>query len=989
MTQPREWSHLDELLDQALDQPPERRREWVAEVCGDDDALRERVVSLLSLAEEDDDDALFPGGGLRGPIWEELAKELEPGPDPDIPPGTRLGPYEVRELLGVGGMGRVFRAYDPGLDRDVAIKALAGQFAREETGLRRFEREAKLLATLSHPSIASIYGFHVIDGQSYLVLELVEGRTLDELLVRHPLSPGEAVRIARQIAEALEEAHGKGIVHRDLKPSNVKVSGDGRVKVLDFGLARRVPSSVKTDLTSDATLTREGIVLGTVPYMSPEQARGERVDERTDIWALGCLLYEMITGQRAFRGSTISDLLAAVLRDDVDLAILPTSTPPMLARLLRRCLRKDPRRRYRDVGDVRIELEDLELGVETLGGPSTEERRARWWQTALPWAVAATTTAAAVGLLLVGSLPDRQPHPEGETRSFVLDLPPDVRLPRGDYAPPVALSPDGGTLVLLGEEGNTVRLYRRNLESLEWAPLPGTEGAWQPFFSADGTEVGFFSHRRLMRMPLDGLSPTVVTELGANPRGAAWAPDGTILFGPSQTSGLVKVSARGGTPVPLTELDQDAGERSHRWPQVLPDGHTVLFTVDYKDQTFDDAGIETVSLDTGQRRALMRGGAHARYVAGGHIIYARAGRLFAAPFDLARLRLTGSPMLVLDGVAYDLRNGGTKVAVADDGTLAYVPGLSSESDRRLVWIDAQGRRQAVTREGRRFLDPRLSPDGTRVAVRIGDPAASDVWTLDLATQTLAQVTFGLRAYRPTWTPDGRFLTVGVSDPAGWRLVNVPADGQGEPGTLLGSPNRLYPGVWSADGRDLVYEERTDQSGWDLRVLAVDDQGDPEGPAEALIATAANETSPALSPDGRFLAYESDEQDGLVAIYVRPFGRSGAKVQVSTGGGRWPHWGRKGELFYWSSFTRQMRRVGHRIEGSRFIVTTQELAWSGRDEPLEVPLSEFLGRGFDLDPERLRFLMLESTAAATNPVAAQVILALGWARQLGTRASAGR
>jgi Tol biopolymer transport system component len=276
-----------------------------------------------------------------------------------------------------------------------------------------------------------------------------------------------------------------------------------------------------------------------------------------------------------------------------------------------------------------------------------------------------------------------------------------------------------------------------------------------------------------------------------------------------------------------------------------------------------------------------------------------------------------------------------------------------------------------------------------VAVRIGDPASSDVWVLDLASQTLAQVTFGLRAYRPTWTPDGGSLTVGVSEAAGWRLVTVAADGQGDQRTLVGSPNRLYPGAWSPDGRALVYEERTEESGWDLKVLEVDEAGEPQGAPQALISTEANETSPALSPDGRFLAYESDEQDGLVAVYVRPFGRPGAKVQASTGGGRWPHWGRRGELFYWSSFTRQMRRVGHRVDGGRFIVTAQELAFAGRDEPVEVPLSEFLGRGFDLDPDHLRFLMLESTAAVANPVEPRVVLAQGWAGELGTRGDATR
>ncbi|MCG6926986.1 MAG: serine/threonine-protein kinase [Acidobacteria bacterium] len=694
MTGQESWARLDELLDGALHQPPELRHGWVVEACGGDEGLRARVESLLALAEGNDAD-LTPAGALRGPLWDEFVKELEPEEDPGLPPGSRLGPYEIRGLLGAGGMGRVYRAYDPGLDRDVAIKALSGHFAAEPTSLRRFQREARLLAHLDHPNIASIHEVHVFDGRPHLVLELVEGETLDEILTRGALPPGEAITIARQVAEALEEAHGKGIIHRDLKPSNVKVSPDTRVKVLDFGLARRVARGAGPGASSSGTLTREGAVLGTIPYMSPEQAQGERVDERTDIWALGCLLYEMLTGRRAVPSQTVPDLIASLLRDEVDLSALPAETPPALHRLIRRCLRRDPRQRFQDVGDARLDLEELEGGPETQGArPSSVAAGGRWPAT-VPWALAALAMLGALAIALLG--PGRSRPPGGDTvRQFVLDLPPDVSLPRNDHASPVALSPDGSTVVLVGEGTDAVRLYRRRLEHLDWTPLPETEGAEQPFFSADGREVGFFARGRLMRVSPDGQRPFSVTEIEGRPCGAAWAPDGAIVFAPSRSSGLVRVEARGGAPRPITALDD--GERSHRWPQVLPDGRTVLFTVERQHSTFDDATIETVSLETGKRRRLMRGGSHARSVPGGHLVYARGGQLFAVPFDPARSRVTGAPVRVLESLAYDPGDGGTKMAVADDGSLAYVPTNVSTQAPRLVL--AQGwARSLLTRRG--------------------------------------------------------------------------------------------------------------------------------------------------------------------------------------------------------------------------------------------------------------------------------------------------
>jgi Tol biopolymer transport system component len=974
------WARVDALLDAALDQPPERRRSWLAEACGGDDALLARVLSLVAHAEAEDDD-LVPSGGLRGPVWEEVARELGPeeGDEEETAPGRRLGPYEVRGVLGVGGMGRVLRAHDPGLDREVAIKALTGELSADADRLRRFEREARVLAALNHPNIGGIYGLHVFDGKPYLVLELVEGADLDERLTHGPLPVDEAVRIARQVAEALEEAHAKGIVHRDLKPANVKVGRSGRVKVLDFGLARRVPRR-EADAAATDSLTREGTILGTVPYMSPEQARGEEVDGRTDVWALGCLLYEMLAGRRAFGGRTVSDLLASVLRDEADFTALPPETPPALRHLLRRCLRKDPRRRIQHVGDVRVELEEL---------PSREEATApvpRRPRTALlPWAVAGLAVLSALGAWLVR--PPAGASPPSAARQMVLDLPEGLSLAAGDYASPVALSPDGRTVVLLAGDDEGGRLYRRNLERLEWAVVPGTDGAWQPFFSPDGKEVGFFADRKLRRVALDGTAPVTVTDVGRNPRGAAWLPDGTIVFGPSQTSGLVRVPARGGRPAPLTELDAARNERSHRWPQVLPDGRSVLFTVDYEESTFDDADLAVVSLETGERSTVLRGGAHGRYVASGHILYARAGRLYAVPFDLSRLKVTGAPLLALDGVAYDLRNGGTKLAVAGNDTVAYVPGPPGSLERRLVWVDGTTERRPLTADPRPFLDPRLSPDGRRVAVRIGDPSGSNVWTLDVASGTLAQVTTGLSALRPTWTTDGRRLTVGVFDEGGWRIVTVGADGQGAAVTLVESPHRLYPAAWDPNDRVLVFQEWTPE-GWDIGALEVAADGRPAGEPRPVAATPANETNPALSPDGRFLAFESDEPEGLVNVYIQPFDRAGAKVQASSSGGRWPHWGAPGELFYWSPFNRRMVRVPYHLREGHLVLGAEEHLWTVAGEPVEVPVSEYLGFGYDFDRRARRFLMMESTALAARPALPRVVLAFDWvgplARPAGPR-----
>jgi len=977
-----DWARADGLLAEALERPREERRAWLRGACGGDDALRARVEELLELA-EGEDDLLTPGGGLQGPVAEELERSLARLADQELAPGARLGPYEIRELLGVGGMGRVYRAHDPKLDRSVAIKALSGPLAQEESSLRRFEREARVLATLNHPNIGSIYDLEVFDGRPYLILEYVAGETLDQRLERQVPREEQTIEIALQIAAALEEAHSKGIVHRDLKPSNVKIDPAGRVKVLDFGLARRFdPGRARAD--ASGSVTGQGMVLGTAPYMSPEQARGDEVDARSDIWAFGCLLYELLTGRRAFKGRTVSDLLASVLRDSVDLESLPPHTAPALRRMLGRCLQKDPRRRFQHVGDIRVVLAELQERPDAARVGAADASRGSRVLARLVWAVAGAALGA---LLVVGWLgrPAGTPAPGGAAgvQRFVLDLPPGVELPSGDYAPPMTLAPDAGAVALIGEADGEVELYHRALERLDWVRIPGTQGAWQPFFSTDGREIGFFASGRLQRVALDGTLPVTVARVGPNPRGATWTAGGAIVFGASHTSSLSIVDARGGTPAPFTELDAAAGERSHRWPQALPDGDGVLFTVDYHEKTFDEAGLAVASLATGKRRLVLAGGSHGRYLPGGHLVFARQGRLYSVPFDLKLGKVTGAPRIVLEGVAYDLRNGGSEFAVAGDGSLAYVPEPLQSDERRLAWRDVAGAREIVTEEARRYHDPALDPDGRRLALRLGDPMASDVWTLDLATGTLAQVTFGLRAFRPVWSPDGKSLALGVNDERGWRLVLAGADGQTPPVTLYTSSHRLYPGVFTPDGRTLVFQERREESGWDLLLIALDESGRPLGEVAPLLATAANETNPDLSADGSLVAYESDGAAGLINVYVQPFGRAGARVDVSSRGGRWPHWGSGGELYYWSAFDEWMRRVDCRTEGGRLLVGAPEEIWSGREQPVVVSLSEFLGRGFDLDPAHRRFLTLEAADLPAGRLAPRIVLALRWARGLSS------
>jgi len=968
-----EWAALDGLLDAALDRPPAERPAFIEAACAGNEETRRRLERLLAWAEEEDG-RLAPSGAVAGPLFAQVARSLADSPAEDVlAPGDSIGPYRVVGSLGSGGMGHVYRALDPQLGREVAIKALARAFHDDAASLRRFEREARALAALNHPGIATLYELLEVEGRPYLVLELVEGETLSERLERGPMGAAEAVEAARQIVDALAEAHGKGIVHRDLKPSNVKLGEDGRVRLLDFGLAKAAPAHGGTGAGTATTLS--GTILGTAPYMSPEQARGLQTDRRTDIWAFGCLLYEMLSGTRAFEGRTVSDVLASVLRDDPDFGRLPPATPAALVRLARRCLKKDPKERLQDIADARADLE------EAIAAPGRQDGRVRL--PARPGVRRALAASAVVAIVLAVGAVARRSGP-ARVEPVRLGLEPGVPLD-GSFAAPFALSPDGRTVVLVAKEGESTRLLVRRLDQFDSRALAGTEGARQPFFSPDGASVAYFADRKLWRLSLAGGSPVALAEVGNNPRGGSWGEDGTIVVGLSQTSGLYRVPAAGGALQPLTRLDAGAGESSHRWPQVLPGGRHVLFSTLTEGSSWDDAALEVLSIEDGERRVVQREAAYGLWSGRGPLLYAHAGRLFAVAFDPVRLATRSAPEVVLEGVAYSPRNGGTKVALSSSGTLLYASGRPTPLEMRLAWFDAEGRATRLPGAPRRFREPKLSPDGSRLAVLIGGADRAEAWTLDLATGTLVQVTSGLSPRRPTFSPDGARLVVGARTGARWALLALPAAG-GERVVLYESANRVYPTSFAPDGRTLVFQEQRPGQGWDLRALPLDDRLRPASAVRDLAAGPANETNGVVSPDGRFLAFETDELDAVVQVYVSRLPGGDGKIQLTRDGGRFPRWWSPTEVLYLRTPEWEPRRVPLREKGDLVLAADEVPFWTDESAAARARTSLFIPNylGFDLDARRRRLLVFEEPALPEATAAPGLRVVLGWLDEASLR-----
>jgi len=892
-----------------------------------------------------------------------------------------IGHYRIAEKIGQGGMGEVYRATDTKLKRDVALKLLPDAFALDPDRMARFSREAQLLASLNHPNIASIHGIEESEGKRALVMELVEGETLAERLQRGPMPLEETIAVAKQIAEALEDAHERGIIHRDLKPANAKITPTGLVKLLDFGLAKALeddaPSPSSPDLsqspTFSAAATNAGVILGTAAYMSPEQARGQKADRRSDIWSFGALVLEMLTGKMAFSGDTVSDVLANVLAREPEWEALPETTPPSVRRLLRRCLQKNVKKRLQAIGDARLLLEEyLEdpHASEVLALPVLP--REPVWRRVLPWAVAGVSVLAlAVSALWFSPAP----------AASVLPVRFDTQLSSeplfSDVGSALVVSPDGTRLAYIVGDGNRRALHIRALDQLQGSPLSGTEEAYHPFFSPDGKWVGFVTRSELKKVSFSGGAPLTLCPVNIS-RGASWAPDDTIIFTPNPGAGLFRVAAAGGEPQPLTELSD--GEASHRWPQVLPGGKAVLFSSSPSTSNFDDANIELVVLATGERKVLHRGGSNARYVGSGHLVYAREATLFAAPFDLGRLELTGSPAPVLEGIASNPFHGSAQFDVSANGLLVYLGGGQQLYRYSMVWVDRDGAATPLSEEEKTYGEPHFSPDGSKLAVQVYEAGRtnSDVWVYDLKRGVPTRLTFEeADEAAPFFSPDGQRVVFSADSSGATNIYWKRADGSGETERLTESQITQWASSISPDGKHIVFHQSNSGTASDLFVLPLSGDRKPE----TFLQTPFTEAEAAFSRDGRWIAYQSNES-GTVEIYVRPFPSGSGKWQISTNGGRYARWSPDGRELYYRNDD-GLAVVSVDPSGESFVADKPRQLFDGPFLSLSIYGSTLAD--YDVAPDGKRFVMMQGEEQLRNT---KVTVVFNWFEVLKKTFSAG-
>jgi eukaryotic-like serine/threonine-protein kinase len=987
------WRRVEDLCHAALERDASERSVFLAAECGDDEDLRRQVETLLA-HEQSADRFLSPPVGA-------IAAQAVSGAAAVSWVGRRIGVYEIVSPLGAGGMGEVYRARDTLLGREVAIKVLSPEFTADRDRLSRFEREARVLASLNHPHIGAIYGVEAIEPSTTggqvtraLVLELVEGETLGERLAKRKGRRGEgipiaeALAIARQIAEALEAAHEKDIVHRDLKPANIKITPSGVVKVLDFGLAK--PGAGWTGLTEQAgtdpaqspTFTRtddthKGVLLGTAAYMSPEQARGEEVDKRADIWAFGCVLYEVLTGRMAFPGNTISDHIAAILEREPEWNALPAALPATVRRLLGRCLEKDPRRRLHDIADARIEIDDalVSPSAETIAVGGASSRRV------VPMVLAALAGGAVIGLVAWATMRPSPRAPVLPSR-FALALPPSETLNSYGAGRGLALSPDGRHLVY--RSGGTMYggspLLIRAINELDARPLAGIVGALGPFVSPDSRWVGFFDsppgivEELLRKVPITGGPAIRLCAIQGMPLGASWGDDNTIVFATDDPgTGLWQVSASGGEPTVLTKPDSAQREKDHVFPSMLPGGGGVLFTITATGPS-ETSQVAVLDLKTGQRQTLIRGGSDAEYVEAGYLVYAAAGTLRAVRFDPVGLKVLSDPVPLVEQVMMTAA-GAANYAVSRSGTLIYAP-AESRPQRSLVWVDRKGREEPIKAPLRGYSTPRLSPDGTRVVVSINDQGNGDLWIWDLARERLSRLTVDPAIDRlPVWTPDGRRV-IFASNPSGIHNLYVAvADGTGTVERLTTSAPccGLLATSITPDGTRVVGYGAGRGTQQDIVVVPL------ANPAkeELLISTPFNEVWAEVSPDGRYLAYQSDEL-GRVEIYVRPFPDVGrGRWQVSRDGGTRAVWARNGrELFYMDGST-TLIAVPVQTSGSTFSAGTPAKVFDAKY------VQHNPARHYDVSGDGQRFLMLKDSVTPAGLVVVE-----HWFEELKARVPSG-
>jgi Tol biopolymer transport system component len=882
--------------------------------------------------------------------------------------GTRFGSYEIVEPIGSGGMGEVYRARDTTLGRDVAIKVLPASFSNDAMRVTRFEQEAKTLASLNQSNIAHIYGLEYSDGSTGIVMELVDGETLVDRLAQGPIPVAEALRIANQIADALEAAHERAIVHRDLKPANIKIKPDGTVKLLDFGIAKALDPRFITGpgpaaLTTPAA-TEAGFILGTAAYMSPEQARGKFVDQRTDIWAFGCVLYEMLTGKPAFLGEDVTTTLALVLQGSADLAALPPGVSASVRRTLELCLEKDPRNRIGDMRDARLGL----AGRFAATAPPQPI-----WRRALPAAAALVIGAIAAGVYFGSTRPRPEPVPLARqvpaprVVRFVVTTPASAPLANLSGFD-VAISPDGERFAYFAENAaaGTVALYVREIDGLEARLVKGTEveigtGALNPFFSPDGKSVGLFSPGRgVIRVSIDGGPPLKIVDPSPAFVGGSWTADDTLIY--SSGLQLFRVSAGGGTPEPLTKPDESGGIVTN--PVPLPGGRAVLYSA-------IDGEIEramVLDLDTGEQKVVLDGAQNATYSPTGHIVFARGTTLMAVPFDAKELSIQGEPVAMIQGVRHPSANQAADFALSATGTLVYVPGGGeSTSLSAVVWVDRAGQvvGHAVNDPVDRPRDPALSPDGTRLALATGSNNG-EIWSYDLRGRPPIRLATGTRS--PVWSPDSKRIAFAGAGPRG-KVFTLLADGSTlTPESASTESFQGIPRSWSGAG-DLVLVRFPLPAG-DIFAMPSGGAGEPR----PVVATEYAETDPALSPDGRWLAYVSN-RTGRGEIWVQGY-PEGVAIRVSTNGGYEPRWAANGrELFY--------------LQGNAMMAAK---AQTGAEISFDNPVQLFAGRFFtNLNPGLSsydvardgRFLMIQPSGSEEPPTT-DIVVVQNWTEELKRR-----
>ncbi|HEX2463027.1 MAG TPA: protein kinase, partial [Thermoanaerobaculia bacterium] len=871
--------------------------------------------------------------------------------------------------------------------------------AKDPQIMGRFEREAQVLASLNHPNIASIYGLEENGGQRALVMELASGEELSARIARGKLPLDEVLRIALAIAEALEAAHDKGIIHRDLKPANIKLgdgseSGGGRIKILDFGLAKALQgdlasSSSGIDLTRSPTLsvaaTQAGMILGTASYMSPEQARALQADRRADIWSFGAILFEMLAGRRVFVGDTVADTIAKVLEREPDWSLLPATTPPAIKSLLERCLVKSPRQRLQAIGDARLVIEETlaDLArplsadrsapvVHDASTPAAAAKRAPRWLTLVPWVVAALAVAwaAASNLRPRSSAPAESP--------LVVDVTIGATELYNELGASFAISPDGRTLAYVERRGSERRLFVRALDQLASVPLALDEiksnGPYHPFVSADGNWIGYALPAELRKVQVAGGSPLTICKVDRS-RGATWLPGDTIVFAPNPRSGLSKVAAAGGEPQPLTELDAEQSEVTHRWPQGLPGGKYVLFTVHASDGSFDAASLQVVELATGKRTVVYRGGSYGRYAPTGHLVFLNRGTLFAVPFDLDSLETRGAPVPVVQKISTNVFEGGGQFDFSANGRLVYAAEAAQAKAYPAVWVDRDGRSSLLTEQPGLYANPRLSPDGKRLSLTVLDGTNWDIWVYDIERGVSTRLTFDEAAEtEQIWSPDGEQLVYSSDRDGPDALYRKRADGSGEAERLTQPAFPQWAQSWSPDGRYVTYIESRTQ--YDMGTLDLS-----TGETKPFLATEFGEGFQLISPNGRFVAYASNES-GSYHVYVRPFPSGEGKWQVSDAPGVSPRWRTDGRELMWRT---DEGVVGASVEadGPTFRAGRPREIVSGRWKGglTGIGAGGLSFADYDMSADGQRFVMFQDTDPGERSEHQHLTLVTRWFEQL--------